>query len=206
MTFPSYYNWLKRNWAETGFIVAIFLSVFLFVFVRPVDFVLFVILLQTPLYLIHEMEEYVLPGGFAQFFNKYIFKTDPENGPLNKNAAFFINMGYIWIPFPVFGLLSCVNYSFGSWIPYFVFFQGFVHIGLALFAKKLYNPGLIVSLFINIPVGLWSILVLVNNDIVKGIFLNVSSAIGFGLNLTLSLVAIILLNNFKRKQQTQETG
>ena len=70
MTLSNYYNWLKRNWAETGLIVAIFLSVFLFVFVRPTDFVLFVILLQTPLFLIHETEEYVFPGGFAQFFNK----------------------------------------------------------------------------------------------------------------------------------------
>jgi len=67
MTISNYYNWLKRNWSETGLIVAIFLSVFLFVFVRPTDFVLFVILLQTPLYLIHETEEYVFPGGFGQF-------------------------------------------------------------------------------------------------------------------------------------------
>jgi len=204
MTLSNYYNWLKRNWAETGFIVAIFLSVFLFVFVRPTDFILFVILLQTPLYLIHETEEYVFPGGFAQFFNKYIYKTDPENGPLDETAVFFINMGYIWIPLPLFGLLSCVNYSFGSWIPYFVFFQGFAHIVLALLARKLYNPGMIVSLFINIPVGLWSIFVLVNNDVVKGTFLNTSSAIGLGLNLTLLLLARILLKRYKRKQKALE--
>ena len=102
-------------------------------------------------------------------------------------------MAYIWFPVPVFGLLSCINYSFGAWIPYFVFYQGFVHIVLALIARKLYNPGLIVSLVLNIPVGLWAILVLVNHGVVSGVFLNVSSAIGLGVNLTFSLVVVILL-------------
>jgi len=61
--------------------------------VRQIDFILFVILLQTLLYFIHETEEYVFPGGFA-------------------------------------------------------------HIVLAVMARKLDNPGLIVSLVLNIPVGI----------------------------------------------------
>ena len=201
MTPSSYYQWLKRDWAKAGFVLAVFLFVFLFVLVRPKDFVLFVILLQTPLYLIHETEEYVFPGGFAQFFNRYIYKTDPENGPFDEKVVFFINMGYVWIPLPVFGLLSVVNYGFGAWIPYFTFYQGFGHIGLALAARKLYNPGMVVSLLVNIPVGLWSIIVLVNSGVVNGYFLNASSAIGFGLNATLPVVGIIVLRNYKRRQQ-----
>jgi len=38
------------------------------------------------------------------------------------------------------------------------------------------------------------IFVLVNNDVVQVIFLNASSAIGFGLNITLRILALILLN------------
>lgn len=204
MTVSLYYSWLKRNWAEAGFITAIFLTAFLFVFVRQIDFVLFVILLQTPLYLVHETEEYVFPGGFAQFFNRYIYKTGSDTGPLDETTVFYINMGYIWLPIPVFGLLSCINYSFGAWIPYFVFYQGFGHIVLALLAKKLYNPGLAMSLLLNIPVGLWSILVLVNHGVVHTVFLNASSAIGLGLNLTLPVVAVLLLKSYKSRQQPQE--
>jgi hypothetical protein len=204
MTISSYYLWFRRNWAETGLILAVFITIIIVLFVRPVDFVLFVILLQTPLYFVHETEEYIFPGGFAQFFNQYIYKKDPENGPFDETAIFLVNMGYVWIPLPVFGLLSIINYSFGAWIPYFVFYQGFAHIVLAVIARKLYNPGLIVSLMLNIPVGFWAILILVNNNVVNGYFLNAGSAIGLGLNLTLPLVALIILNRYKKRQQAQE--
>jgi hypothetical protein len=206
MTLSHYYAWLKRNWAETGLIMAIFITAFLFIVVRRIDFVLFVILLQTPLYLVHETEEYVFPGGFAQFFNRYIYKTGLDTGPFDDNAVFYINMGYIWIPVPLFGMLSCIHYSFGAWIPYFVFYQGFGHIALAIVGRKLYNPGLAASLVLNIPVGFWSMLVLVHHGVVPTLFLNTSSAIGLGVNLTLPVVAVLLLRNYRKKRQRVESA
>jgi len=63
--FAEYYKWLKRDWAKAGLILSIFLLIFLFVFVIQVDEVVFFILLQTPLYMLHQAEEYVIPGGFS---------------------------------------------------------------------------------------------------------------------------------------------
>ena len=37
MSTAEYIHWLKRDWAKTGFILSIFLLVFLMVFVRKVD-------------------------------------------------------------------------------------------------------------------------------------------------------------------------
>ena len=142
----SYYKWLKRDWAKAGFILAIFLLVFLFVFVRKEDFVIFILLLQTPLYMLHQSEEYVFPGGFGKFFNTDIFKLETEDKPLDQDFIFYVNIILIWIALPLFGLLSIKNYQYGLWIPYFSFFAGVAHIILAIKARKSYNPGLIVSL------------------------------------------------------------
>jgi hypothetical protein len=201
MTIAEYYRWLKRDWAKTGLILALFLFVFLMVFVKNDDFVLFLILLQTPLYMLHEAEEYIFPGGFGKFFNMDIFSLQIADKPLDENFIFFVNVSIIWIILPFFGLLSIRDYAWGLWIPYFSLFAGLAHVALALKARKRYNPGLIVSLFLNIPVGLWSILYLLNQHVIQHTFLNVYAAIGLGLNLVLPVMGAILYRNYMRKIQ-----
>ena len=198
MNVVEYYRWLKIEWAKVGFILSLFLFVFLFVFVRKTDFVVFILLLQTPLYMLHQTEEYIFPGGFGKFFNTKIFKLDTEEGPVDQNFIFFVNVILIWIVLPFFGLLSTIDYLYGLWIPYFSFFAGIAHVLLALRAKKIYNPGLIVSLLVNIPVGLWSILYLINTGILKHFFLNAHIVIGLGLNAILPIMGVILLRNYQK--------
>jgi hypothetical protein len=198
MTISDFYKWLKQDWAKTGFILSIFLFVFLFIFVRKYDIVVFVLLLQTPLYMLHQTEEYIFPGGFGKFFNTQIFKLDTEDRPLDQNFIFFINVILIWIILPLFGLLSIIDYQYGLWIPYFSFFAGIAHVLLAIRAGKLYNPGLFVSLFINIPVGLWSILFLINNGVLNNFFLNFHIIIGLGLNALLPIMGVMLFRNYQK--------
>ena len=192
MSIAAYYSWLKRDWAKTGLIVSIFLFVFLVVFVKNSDFVLFLILLQTPLYMLHEAEEYIFPGGFGKFFNVDIFKMDTEDKPVDQNFIFYVNVLLIWIVLPAFGLLAVKDYQYGLWIPYFSFFAGIAHIALGIKAKKLYNPGLIVSLFLNIPIGIWSIIYLVDHQIIENAVLNPHMAIGLGVNLVLPIMGVVL--------------
>jgi hypothetical protein len=198
MIISEYYRWLKRDWAKTGLILSIFLFVFLIVFVRKTDFVVFILLLQTPLYMLHQTEEYVFPGGFGKYFNTKIFKLETEDGPVDQDFIFYVNVMLIWIVLPAFGLLSTIDYRYGLWIPYFSFFAGIAHILLAIRAKKLYNPGLLVSMLINIPVGLWSILFLLNKGILNSFFFNPHIVIGLGLNALLPILGIILLRNYQR--------
>lgn len=82
MTIKEYFNWFKVNWPKTGLIVSIFLIVYLGIIVLPHNLLLFAVLLSAPLYMLYEFDEYVFPGGFAQFMNKNIYKLDTENGML----------------------------------------------------------------------------------------------------------------------------
>ena len=200
MKISDYYNWLKRDWAKIGLVLSLFMLVFLFVFVREKDFIVFLILLQTPLYMLHETEEYVFPGGFEIFFNRKIFKVESDTKPLNENFIFFINIIYIWISLPLFGILSLYKYDFGIWIPYFSFFAGVSHVLLGIKAKKIYNPGLIVSLILNIPVGAWTVYYLYSNKIINSLIINFHCAIGLGANLVLPIMGAIIYKRHIKKQ------
>lgn len=201
MSIYEYYQWLKKEWAKVGIILSTFLFVFLFVFVRKSDFVVFILLLQTPLYMLHQTEEYIFPGGFGKYFNTKIFNLETEDKPVDENFIFFVNVILIWIVLPLFGLLSTINYQYGLWIPYFSIFAGIAHVALAIKAKKTYNPGLIVSLFVNIPVGLWSILYLLNKDLLNHFFLNPHIVVGLSLNAILPVMGVILFRNYKKNIQ-----
>jgi len=198
---PSeYFQWLKKEWAKVGVILAIFLFLFLFIFVRQYDPVVFVLLLQTPLYMLHQSEEYIFPGGFAEFFNTRIFNLETKNKPLDETFIFYVNVLLIWIVLPAFGLLSTVDYGFGLWIPYFSFFAGVAHVALAVKARKRYNPGLVVSLFVNIPAGLWSVLFLLRQGIIESFFLNIHFFIGLAVNGILPVMGVVLLRNYQKRQ------
>ncbi|MBT3240898.1 MAG: HXXEE domain-containing protein [Chloroflexi bacterium] len=198
MNLSEYIKWLKKEWAKVGVILSIYLFVMLFVFVRKYDFVVFVLLLQTPLYMLHQSEEYIFPGGFGKFFNTKIFNLETEDKPLDENFIFYVNVILIWIVLPIFGLLSMLNYSLGLWLPYFSLFAGVAHVALALKAKKLYNPGLLVSLFINIPIGLWSIFYIFEQGLIDNVFLNIHFVIGLAVNAILPVMGAILFRNYQK--------
>jgi len=204
MILSEYFQWLKKEWAKVGVILSIYLFVMLFVFVRKYDFVVFVLLLQTPLYMLHQSEEYIFPGGFGKFFNTKIFNLATEDKPLDENFIFYVNVILIWIVLPLFGLLSTLNYSFGLWLPYFSFFAGVAHIALALKARKRYNPGLLVSLFINIPIGLWSILYILKQGLIENFFLNVHFGIGLAINAILPVIGTLLFRNFQKNASLEK--
>lgn len=191
MTLKEYFAWLIKDWAKAGFLISIFLFVFLFTLVKNTDFVLFLLLIQTPLYMLHETEEYVFPGGFGKFFNMDIMKFETPDKPLDEHFIFTLNIILVWIILPVFGLLAANNLQYGLWIPYFSFFAGLSHIALGIKARKRYNPGLIVSLLLNIPVGAWSVFYLVEQGLLPNIFLNPHFFIGLGVNLLLPVIGLV---------------
>lgn len=198
VTLIAYFRWLKRDWAKAGFLISIFLFVFLCAFVKDADFILFLLLLQTPLYMIHETEEYIFPGGFGKFFNIDILKLQTEDQPVGESFIFYVNVILVWIILPTFGLLAAKDYQYGLWIPYFSFFAGVAHIALGIKARKPYNPGLVVSLLLNIPVGIGSLLYLVNHGILPNILLNPHLFIGLGVNLVLPVMGLLLYKKHLR--------
>jgi len=127
-----------------------------------------------------------------------ILKLQTEDQPIDANFIFYVNVILVWIILPAFGLFATKDYRYGLWIPYFSFFAGVAHIALGIKARKRYNPGLIISLVLNIPVASWSILYLVEHGVLTNIFLNPHLAIGLGVNLMLPVMGLILYKKHLR--------
>ena len=192
----NYIKWLKHNWAHTGFVLAVYLTIFLIAFVRNVDMTLFLILMTIPLYMIHQTEEYIFPGGFAKFFNLDIFKSGRADAPMETTFIFYVNILYIWVLLPLFGILSSIDYTYGLWMSYFFFFAGVGHIALAIKAKKKYNPGLVISCIVNIPYGAFLVYYLHNQGFIVNPWVNVHMVIGLALNLILPIMGVMMYKRY----------
>jgi hypothetical protein len=200
MTLKGYFIWFEENWQKTGVIVSIFLTIYLVVLVLPKSTLLFALLMSTPTYILHEIDEYITPGGFAQFLNKNIYKTDPENGILDKTAVFWINM-VVWIALPLYSLWAIFDISQAIWMPYFFIFQAVVHLILGIAGKRLLNPGMVSAWLVHVPWGIWTIWLLVQAGEISNPYWNGYLLNGLEVIVAMAIAGMLLFARYKRRQQ-----
>src|SRR3990167_3575810 len=149
-----------REWAKSCLAAALFLFVVLFSSRGQLGDVLWLIWLQVPIYLLHEFEEHAYPGGFVDFANTKVFKSRIPGFPLSYVAAFWINISFIWIVFPLVAVLAqhC-DERWGVILPCFALFNATTHIVAGL-VKRCYNPGLFISVILNYPSGIYTLYVM----------------------------------------------
>lgn len=153
-------NYLYQHWADSCLILCIAVTILLWSFSSLMPRYLYLIWLQFPVYLLHQFEEHVYPGNFRAFVNKEIFHSQQINFPLSEAATFWINILAIWFLFPAGALLAQhVSPLFGVLLPVFGLFNATLHI-LFLIIKRRYNPGALVSIFLNYPTGIYTLYIL----------------------------------------------
>ena len=88
-------SWLKENWPKSTIFLAVYSTIFIFLFVLEKDIALFLIWIQLPIYWLHQFEEFVFPGGFMETFNRQILGSDEREWPLSRKEVFWINIPII---------------------------------------------------------------------------------------------------------------
>ncbi len=171
MTLKGYFTWFEENWQKVGVIVGLFLTIYLVVMVLPQSTLLFAVLMSTPLYMLHQTDEYIFPGRFAQFMNQNIYKTDPEIGLLDTTAVFWINIA-VWIIFSFYSLWAVTDLIQGAWIPYFFIFQALIHLILGIVGKRFLNPGMVSAWLVHVPWAIWTIWLLVQAGVIANPYWN----------------------------------
>lgn len=200
MTLKEYFSWFKEDWQKVSGILAFFLTIYLVVIVLPKDTLLFALLMASPLYMLHEVDEYVFPGGFKQFMNQMIFKTDPENGLLGNGDVFWGNM-VVWIAIPLFSLWAVFDIRQAVALPYFYIFQAVIHLILGIVGKRFLNPGMITSWLLHVPWGIWTIWLLLQEGVITNPLWNVGIRDGLLIVLAMVIVNRFLIAGYKRRQQ-----
>jgi hypothetical protein len=150
-------EWLCAHWPDLTGVLAVSTFTLLLLFVLPQNLLLFGIWVCLPVYFLHQFEEYVYPGGFLPMPNRTVSSHAglPDGSePMSPAVACCINVGIIWVLFPISaGVATLAGPAWGLWIPYFTAVNGVSHLARAL-TTRAYNPGLVVSVCLNIPVGL----------------------------------------------------
>ena len=154
-------NFLVKNWAKLGTFFAIILTPIFLYYKSRMGLPLFLIWMQIPIYLMHQAEEYLIPGGFIEHFNRVLSGKATREGPLDESRAFWVNVLLVWVIFPIFSAFATYlnKLDIGMYLLYFSVANGLMHVvnGIRFAA---YNPGLIISFFLNVIIGLYGIMVL----------------------------------------------
>jgi hypothetical protein len=203
MTPRAYFIWFKENWQKVGVIVGIFLTIYLVVIVLPQSTILFALLMSTPLYMLHEIDEYIFPGGFAQFMNHDIYRLDPITGLIDTNAIFVINM-IVWFFFSLSSLQAVTDLTQAAWIPYFFIFQAVIHLILGIVGKRFLNPGMVSAWLVHVPWGIWTIWLLVQAGVITNPYWNTYLRDGLLVAIVvLPLMAVVLLIRYRLSQRSK---
>lgn len=155
-------TWLTAHWvAAAGFMAAALLATVPLLhseYALP----LVLIFLASPAYMIHQVEEHT-GDRFRTFVNQRIFGG---RDALSAVAVLVINLPVVW------GLNLAALYAawiwapaFGLVAPYAMLLNGVTHIGASVRFRS-YNPGLVTSLVIFLPLSLWTIFAVGSVDIV----------------------------------------
>jgi Protein of unknown function with HXXEE motif len=147
-------NWLvgKWQWPNAALFTAGFLGVLApFVF-RYVGMPLGLVYLQLPIYMLHQFEEHA-DDRFRIWVNNMIGGGRDVLTPI---ATFWINSLLVWVLDLVALYLACyVSLSLGLIAIYLPMLNAFGHIVPAII-KRQYNPGLVTSIVVFLPVGVLS--------------------------------------------------
>lgn len=158
-------RWLVTNWYKSTVFAAIYSLMFIFLFVLEKDFALFLIWLHVPVYLLHETEEFVFPGGFPEQMTEMFFGKGHDVPYALMKAGFWINVPFIFLGFPFVATLATLfGVGWGMYLVYFTLVATLPHLFQAVKSRHFYNPGMVASVFLNIPVSLFTIIWLSMNN------------------------------------------
>lgn len=145
------FDWLDANWQYAGAVAGLFYLLLLPLMGKrwqPADLLLW---LQLPIYIAHQLEEHV-HDRFRRWMNSQIGHGLPV---LTPRAVTVINIGGVWcVDLVAVYLAKFAGPGWASFAFYLAIINASVHIAGAI-ATRAYNPGLVTSVVLLLPFGIW---------------------------------------------------
>ena len=157
----------RRNWYYIGGILFVILSFIMGFYWQLVSHIQLILIFNFMALLIHQFEEYGLPGGFPALFNVIINgETEaPDRFPQNSNLAMIVN-----VPLAYSFYIAAVLFPGAIWLGLATIFFGLSQIlghGIMMnrSLKSFYNPGLAACIFLHGPIGIYYIWFVATNGL-----------------------------------------
>lgn len=140
---------LARSWVYGGFLAGFVILLLVPVFTAGLAPAFVFVVLQLPLYMIHQYEEHDA-DRFRAFVNRVV---GGGHDVLPVGAVFVINVVGVWVlDVVVIWLAAGLGIGFGLIAVYATLVNAVVHVVPALVTRR-YNPGLVTALVLLLPVG-----------------------------------------------------
>ncbi|MEI6623754.1 MAG: HXXEE domain-containing protein [Actinomycetes bacterium] len=154
--------------------------------------------LQLPIIMLHEFEEYVLPGGFRSFFNHdtvFASPTPGDNTPLSEGYVFFVNIVTVW----VWAIAAALLAGIAPWVGFgLVVFNAGVnciqHSVIFQIKHEGYNPGLITTMLLLLPFSTFITIYVIQNNVLSPIDWVLSFVLGLAV-----FVGFVAITGSRRK-------
>jgi hypothetical protein len=106
------------------------------------------------IYMLHQIEEHLWPGGFRQFTNAHVFESGRDDWPVDPGGVALVNIGYVWLPVAAAALFPHTLRWLGlGWVA-LTLINAVTHIVTSI-RFRCYNPGLITSIVLFVPFTIW---------------------------------------------------
>jgi len=182
---------LYDNWVYGGFLAALMLLLLTPVLASAWSLGLLLIWLQLPVYMLHQYEEHD-DDRFRRFANATI---GGGKEVLSRLDVFVINIGGVWgVDAAAFLLAAQVDLGLGLIAVYLSLVNAVAHCAQAL-ALRRYNPGLVTSIGLFIPLGLVTLRVLAGDPEVT----RTDHLVGFGVAILIHAAIIVRVVSRKRQ-------
>lgn len=157
----------RHNWYYVGGILFVALSFLMGFFGSNFSRIQIILIYSFMALLVHQFEEYALPGGFPSIFNTTVLgeKKVSERYPLNANQCLITN---VFLAYTFY--ISAVIWPSVIWLGLaqvlFGMFQIIVHgVIINVKLKSIYNPGLGAVVFLHLPIGIYYIWYVITNNL-----------------------------------------
>ena len=151
------------------------------------------------IYMVHQIEEHLWPGGFRQFANKYVFRSGNADWPVDVDGVALVNIGYVWLPLALaVAWPETFRWVGLGWVG-LTLVNGISHIATSV-RFRIYNPGLVTSIVLFLPFTIWALVHEVQTGGLTGI--EVAGVVIAGVLLHVPVGALFFVPFMRRRDVT----
>ena len=151
------------------------------------------------IYMLHQIEEHLWPGGFRQFTNTYVFESSRDDWPVDVRGVAHVNIGYVWLPVAAAALFPHTLRWLGlSWVA-LTLINAVIHV-VTTIRFRCYNPGLVTSVVLFLPFTAWVLAHEMSHGLLLGSTVGILVLLGTLLHLP---VAALFIVTYLKKSSTK---
>jgi hypothetical protein len=148
------------------------------------------------IYMLHQTEEHLWPGGFRQFTNAHVFKSGDDDWPVDIGGVALVNIGWVWLPVGAAALMpGALRWVGLGWVG-LTLVNAITHI-MSSVRFRIYNPGLITSIVLFVPFTVWVLAAEYARGALSGA--EIAAVIALGVVLHIPVAALFVVPFVKRR-------